>query len=147
MAVPRVPTTASILARDGKGQPASAAPIKPSRCPACDLGECWNANVYTRAAAGHLVDLAEFQLGTCELNLESLDFVEPAFTLGFGDAGDQVVTDFDEPGAACRIGAEQRAAQAGMFVDAGGPVDAAGPSDTTAPTAPAVSSNSPPFIT
>jgi hypothetical protein len=52
------------------------------------------------------------------VNLESLDFAEPAFTFGLSDAGYQVVTDLDDPVAPGRIGAEQGAAQAGVFVDA-----------------------------
>lgn len=82
--------------------------------PACDLGECWNADVDHRAAADDLVDLPEFLLGACEVNLESFDLAEPAFTFGFGDAGHQVVADLDNPVAPGRIGAEQGAAQAGL---------------------------------
>src|SRR5271170_6041327 len=36
--------------------------------------------------SGAAVDLGEFVAGAGEADLESLDFAEPAFTLGFGDA-------------------------------------------------------------
>ena len=42
------------------------------------------------------VDLGEFVVGSGEADLESFDFAEPAFTFGFGDAGDQVVADFGD---------------------------------------------------
>jgi hypothetical protein len=75
--------------------------------PACDIGEHWHADVDHCAAADDLVDLAEFLLGACEVNLESFNLTEPAFTFGFGDAGHQVVADLDNPVAHGRIGAEQ----------------------------------------
>jgi hypothetical protein len=42
------------------------------------------------------VDLSEFVLGSGEADLESFDFAEPAFALGFGDAGGEVVADLGE---------------------------------------------------
>jgi hypothetical protein len=50
---------------------------------------------------GAPVDLGEFGLGVGEADLESLDFAEPAFPLGLGDAGDQVVADVGQP---CPLG-------------------------------------------
>ena len=45
--------------------------------------------------AGAAVDLAEFVLGAGEAHLESFGFAEPAFAVGFGDAGGEVVADGD----------------------------------------------------
>lgn len=39
------------------------------------------------------VQLGELVLGTSEADLESFDFAEPAFALGLGDAGNEVVAD------------------------------------------------------
>jgi hypothetical protein len=42
------------------------------------------------------VDLGEFVLGAGEADLESFGFAEPAFAVGFGDAGDEVVADLGD---------------------------------------------------
>ena len=42
------------------------------------------------------VDLREFVFGTGQADLEPFDFAEPAFALGFGDAGGQVVADLEQ---------------------------------------------------
>ena len=40
---------------------------------------------------GAPVDLGEFVFGSGEADFEAFDFAEPAFVLGFGDAGGEVV--------------------------------------------------------
>lgn len=52
--------------------------------------------------------------------MQAFDLAEPAFTFGFGDACGEVVADLDESVALGGVGPQQRAADAGMFVDAGG---------------------------
>ena len=55
------------------------------------MAESWHAEVHGSLRAP--VDLREFVLGAGEANLESLDFTEPAFPFGLGDAADKVVAD------------------------------------------------------
>jgi hypothetical protein len=56
--------------------------------------------------------------GCGEADLESFDLAEPALLAGFGDAGVQVVADGGQAGPLGRVGAQQGAADAGVFVDA-----------------------------
>ena len=72
-----------------------------------------------------MVELGEFLAGAVEADLEAVDLAEPVVAAGFGDPGDQVVADFEEPVALGGVGAQQWASQAGVFVDAGGGVGAA----------------------
>lgn len=58
------------------------------------------------------VDLGKFLLGAGEADLETLYLTEPAFALSFGAAGDEVVSDVDQPGALGRIWTEKRASDA-----------------------------------
>jgi hypothetical protein len=44
------------------------------------------------------VDLGEFVGGAGEADVQSFDFAEPAFVLGFGDARDEVVADLGDAG-------------------------------------------------
>lgn len=53
------------------------------------------------------IELGKFVLGAGEADLEALDLAEPAFPLGLGDAGDQVVADLHEPTPLGRIGAQE----------------------------------------
>jgi hypothetical protein len=46
--------------------------------------------------AGAAVDLGELVLGAGEADLESFGFAEPAFAVGFGDAGGEVVADLGD---------------------------------------------------
>ena len=69
---------------------------------------------------GAPVDLGELVFGAGEAGFEAFDFTGPAFTVGFGDAGGQVVADLGEPVALGGVGPEYGASDAGMFVDAGG---------------------------
>jgi len=48
---------------------------------------------------GDLVHLGEFRAGAGETDLQAFGFAEPAVRFGFGDAGEQVVADLDEPTA------------------------------------------------
>ena len=48
------------------------------------------------AAGGGGVGLGEFLFGTGEADLESFGFAGPAFTFGFGDAGQEIVADLLE---------------------------------------------------
>lgn len=50
---------------------------------------------------GAAVDPGEFLRCASEADLESFDFAKPAFPLGLGDAGDEVVADVDE---SCPLG-------------------------------------------
>jgi len=49
-------------------------------------------------ASGAAVDLGELVLGAGEADFQALDFAEPAFALGFGDAGDEVAADLGDAG-------------------------------------------------
>ena len=64
--------------------------------------------------AGSPVDLGEFVFGAGEADLESFDFAEPSFAVGFGDAGDQVVADLGDAVALGGVWPVQGAAQAGL---------------------------------
>lgn len=59
--------------------------------PAGDVGEGGQAEVDGCGPAGPLVELGEFLLGGGEADLEAFDPAEPAFALGFGDPGGQMV--------------------------------------------------------
>jgi len=65
-------------------------------------------------AGGPPVELAEFLLGAGEADLESFDLAGPAFALGFGDPGGEVVADLGEAVALGGVGPEHRAADAGL---------------------------------
>ncbi|MFJ5902016.1 hypothetical protein ACIQFZ_43535 [Streptomyces sp. NPDC093064] len=47
------------------------------------------------------IELAELLLGASQADLETFDFAEPAFRLGFSDSGGQVVADLGKP---CLLG-------------------------------------------
>lgn len=66
------------------------------------------------SGAGHLLDLGEFGAGSGKADLEAFDFAEPSFAAGFFDPGQQVLADIEEALALGWIGAQQRAAQAGL---------------------------------
>ena len=72
---------------------------------------------------------ASLAFGAGEADLQSLGLAVPAVGFGFGDAGEQVVVDLLQPGPGGRVRAQQRAAQAAVFVDAGGVVGAAAVAD------------------
>src|SRR5439155_14373395 len=80
----------------------------------------WWSDVDGGAVVGASVDLGELVFCAGEADLESLDLTGPAFSLGFGDAGDEVVADLDEALPLGGIGPEHWASDARMFVDARG---------------------------
>src|SRR6516165_9234266 len=69
--------------------------------------------------SGAAVDLGELVLSAGETDPEALDLAEPAFALGFGDAGVEVVADLGDPVPLGGIGPVHAAPQTRMFVDAG----------------------------
>src|SRR5215207_3601477 len=79
-----------------------------------DLRDVGHAEVGAGCPGGDLVELVEFLTGAVEADLQAVDFAEPAFSAGFGDAGVQGVANLDQPGALGGIGAQQRAAQTGL---------------------------------
>lgn len=60
-----------------------------------------DAKVHGRLLPVAPSELAELLLGASQADLETFDFAEPAFRLGLGDAGDQVVADLGKP---CPLG-------------------------------------------
>jgi hypothetical protein len=56
------------------------------------------------ASRGEGVELAEFVAGGGEADGESVDFTEPAFVVGFVDAGEEVVAELDQSAALGRVG-------------------------------------------
>src|SRR6266480_423822 len=70
--------------------------------------------------AGAPVDLGEFVFGAGEADLESFGLAEPAFAVGFGDAGGEVVADLGDAVALGGVGPVHGASQAAVLVDAGG---------------------------
>ncbi|GAA4624070.1 hypothetical protein GCM10023196_022750 [Actinoallomurus vinaceus] len=58
------------------------------------------------------IELAELLLGASQADLETFDLAEPAFRLGFGDSGDQVVADLGKPCPLGRVRSEERASDA-----------------------------------
>ena len=74
------------------------------------------------AAGDEPVDLGELGVRCGEADLQALGFAEPAFALGFGDAGDQVVADLGEPRPLAWADPEERASDTAVLMDAGGPV-------------------------
>src|SRR6187455_129927 len=94
------------------------------------VGKAGDAELDGLGAVGaDLVHLGEFGVRAGEADLEALGLAVPAVGFGFGDAGEQVVADLFQPGAGGRIRAQQRAAQAAVFVDAGGVIGAAAVAD------------------
>jgi hypothetical protein len=65
-------------------------------------------------AAGALIDLGELVVGCGEADLEAFDLAEPAFELGFGDAGDEVAADLCDARPLGRIRPVQAAPQAAL---------------------------------
>jgi hypothetical protein len=48
--------------------------------------------------------LGEFVSGGGEADVEPVDFAEPAFGVGFGDAVEEVVADLNQSGSLGRVG-------------------------------------------
>ncbi|MFF1278983.1 hypothetical protein ACFVZC_37405 [Streptomyces marokkonensis] len=64
-------------------------------------------------------ELAELLLGASQADLETLDVAKPAFRLGFGDSGDQVVADLGKRCPLGRVRSEERASDTSVLVDTG----------------------------
>jgi len=64
------------------------------------------------SAGGGQVGLGEFVVGGGEADLESFGFAGPAFALGFGDAGQEVVADLFEAVALGGVDPQKRAPDA-----------------------------------
>jgi hypothetical protein len=62
------------------------------------------------AAGGYLVHLGEFGAGAGEADFQPFGLAEPAVGLGFGDAGDEVVADVDQPRPGGRVWSQEWAA-------------------------------------
>ncbi|MET9971730.1 hypothetical protein ABZZ80_39000 [Streptomyces sp. NPDC006356] len=60
-----------------------------------------DAQVHGRMLPVAPIELAKLLLGASQADLETFDLAEPAFRLGFVDAGEEVVADVDEP---CPLG-------------------------------------------
>ncbi|WP_328741671.1 hypothetical protein OG436_04660 [Streptomyces caniferus] len=88
-----------------------------------------DAKVHGRMLPVAQTELAELLLGASQADPETFDLAEPAFRLGFGDSGDQVVADLDKPCPLGRVRSEERASDASVLVDAGGAVGAGAGAD------------------
>lgn len=71
-----------------------------------------DAKVHGRLLRVAPIELAELVLGTSQADLETFDLAEPAFCLGFGDSGDEVVADLGKPCPLGRVRPEEGASDA-----------------------------------
>src|SRR6476620_681577 len=77
-----------------------------------------DAKVHGRMLPVAPVELAELLLGASRADLETFDLAEPAFRLGFGDSGDQVVADLGKSCPLGRVRSEERASDASVLMNA-----------------------------
>src|SRR4051794_35938664 len=85
------------------------------------MGECGHADVQGAGeAVGGGVELVEFVLCSGEADLESFDLAEPALTVGFSDAGVEVVADLFQPRPLGGGGLEQGASDTCVFMNTWG---------------------------
>src|SRR5207248_9301331 len=89
-------------------------------------GEGGHADGDWSCGCGSPVYLGELVAGAGQADLESFGFAMPAFPLGFGDAGDEVVPDLGDAGPLGGRGPVHAAAKAAVLVDARGAERAAG---------------------
>jgi len=82
--------------------------------PAGDLAEGRHAESDRARGAGPPVDLGELVVGAGEADLESFGFAEPAFAVGFGDAGGEVLADLGDAVPLGWVWPVQRASQAAL---------------------------------
>ncbi|MGW7018062.1 hypothetical protein ACWGGS_01560 [Streptomyces decoyicus] len=75
------------------------------------------------------IEPAELLLGAGQADLETFDLAEPAFGLGFGDSGDQVVADLGKPCPLGGVRPEERASDASVLMNAWGPEGACAGAD------------------
>jgi hypothetical protein len=106
---------------------------------ACGVGDCTAGGVGEgrhaegdggAATSGDLVHLGELAPGAGEADFQALGFAELPGFLGLGDPVGEVAADLGQAGTLSGVGAQQRAAQAGVLVDAGGVVGAAAVSES-----------------
>ncbi|APU44889.1 hypothetical protein BSL84_32715 [Streptomyces sp. TN58] len=62
------------------------------------------------------VESGKLLLGVGQAALQPLDLAEPAFPLGFQDAREEVVADFDKPGTLCRVDDQDGASDTSVLV-------------------------------
>jgi hypothetical protein len=63
-----------------------------------------HADLDSSTSGGEGVKLSELVAGSCEADVEAVDFTEPALVVGFGYAVDEVVVDLDQSGPLGRVG-------------------------------------------
>ena len=78
-----------------------------------------------RAPPGEFIELGELLPCGSETDLQALGLAEPAFVLGFADAGLEVVAQVGQPRPLGWVGPQQRAPDAAVLVDADGAVSPA----------------------
>jgi len=69
-----------------------------------DVGEAGHAEVNGGAPPGEIMELGELVPGSSEADLQALGLAEPAFVLGFVDAGLEVVAQVGQPRPLGRVG-------------------------------------------
>jgi hypothetical protein len=80
-----------------------------------DAGECGRAELDGGGLPPQgCVDLGELVAGAGQADLQSLDFAEPAFALGFGDAVMEVVPDLLQPLSLRGVWPQERAPDTGL---------------------------------
>ncbi|WP_326615848.1 hypothetical protein OG863_01295 [Streptomyces decoyicus] len=75
------------------------------------------------------IEPAEPLLGAGQADLETFDLAEPAFRLGFGDSGDQVVADLGKPCPLGGVRPEEQASDASVLMNPWGPEGACAGAD------------------
>src|SRR6478609_1927522 len=86
--------------------------FRPGRCTGhAEVGD-------RRRAGAELACGLKLLLGGSEAGLESGDFAEPAFAVGFGDAVVEVVADLDQALCLSRVGSKQRTSDATVLMQA-----------------------------
>jgi hypothetical protein len=78
-----------------------------------------HAELDGRGSGGEFVELGELAARGGEADLQALDLTEPSLAAGFGDAAGEVVADLGEAAALGRVGAQQGAANTGVFMNTG----------------------------
>jgi len=87
-----------------------------------DRGE---AEQHWAVIGGQALHFLELFLCAGEADLQSFNLAEPVVLFGFGDAGVKVGDDLAKPVSLIRVGPEQRASKASVFMVAVGAVGAA----------------------
>ena len=71
-----------------------------------------------RLACGRGSDLNDLGFGSGEADAQPFNFAEPTLPFSFGDPVEEVVADLHQPGTLRRIWPQERAADAGVLMDA-----------------------------